>query len=103
MKTAIVLFVYAGIIEAGGVAGFVKAGRRASLIASSVFGALLVAAGAMLWLDVTAGLYFAFIITMALVGLFGSRFSRTKKFMPAGLMLVVSVIVLGALASVARN
>lgn len=89
----IYLFVFGVVTIAGGVMGFVKAKSRASLIAGSISGIALLAAG---WLiggssTTTTGLALGFAISLALAGRFGNAFRQTKKVMPAGLMAGLGV------------
>jgi uncharacterized membrane protein (UPF0136 family) len=92
----IVLSLYALLLAAGGVMGFVKARSRPSLIAG--VGSAVVALIAMtisLW-QPNAGLLLAAALALCLCLFFNYRFVTTsRKFMPAGLIAVVSLIVLG--------
>ncbi|XP_010903863.1 transmembrane protein 14C [Esox lucius] len=89
---------YAALVSIGGIIGFVKAGSVTSLVAGLFFGALA-GIGAYLtsrspknvWLSLgTSG-------TLALV--MGMRFLNSWKFMPAGLMTVASLLMLGKTAA----
>ena len=53
--------------------------------------------------QILAGLWSAAVVALALSVVFGSRFSKTKKFMPSGMLLVVSVLALGFFAMAARR
>lgn len=90
MKPEIVLWLYLVVLLAGGVYGFVKARSRISLISALVFGALL-AAAALGWLG---GVYAGDVILTVLVVVFAQRFGKTRKFMPAGLMVVLTIAAL---------
>jgi len=95
------LFVFGAITIAGGVIGFVKAKSRASLIAGSISGAALIAAGALVGsANNTMALGLGFIVSLALAGRFGNAYRTTKKLMPAGLIAALSIggIVLTLLA-----
>ena len=74
----------------GGLMGFIKAKSKVSLIMSSIF-ALLLALYNLGKIDVK---YFPEILIGLLIVIFGIRLAKTKKFMPAGLMLILSVAVL---------
>ena len=90
MTTAqVLLWVYIALLMAGGLAGFIKAGSKASLIASSIFAAVL----ALFALDIFP-LEMYWVILLVLLLFFGNRFRRSKKFMPAGMMAIVTLIVL---------
>jgi uncharacterized membrane protein (UPF0136 family) len=103
MSTAIVaiyLYVFGAITIAGGVVGFVKAKSRASLIAGGISGALLVVAGYLVGSGSRTGLFLGLLVSLALAGRFGMAFKKSRKVMPAGLILVLALagIVLSALA-----
>ncbi len=91
----VVLGVYALLLAVGGVIGYTKAGSRPSLIAG-----LLSAFAAFVALLITPsnprfGLAAAALVALVLAGFFGYRFvAKTRKFMPAGLLAVLSVLVL---------
>lgn len=87
-------FVFAALTIAGGVMGFVKAGSMASIIAGGVSGLLIVVAAVLLKSNVVAGLVLGGVVSLALVGRFAPAFLSTGKFMPAGLMAILSVIAL---------
>ena len=96
----IVLIAYGVLVAAGGIFGYVKSQSRPSLIAGSVSGLFLIAAGLLVLMGVAAGAYFGFAVTVVLVVLFGMRFGKTRKFMPSGMMLALSVVVAGVLMSI---
>ena len=88
-----ILVGYAVLLVVGGLIGYRKAGSRPSLIAGSVSGAVaLLAAGLMLrdgraiWLGVVLAALMLIVFTI--------RFTKTRKFMPSGLLGVVSGAVL---------
>jgi uncharacterized membrane protein (UPF0136 family) len=85
----IVLWVYIVLLEAGGVVGFVKAGSRASLIASSVFALPLILAALGIVPAVVADGVIGFLLVFM-----GVKFAKSKKFMPSGLMVILSVAAL---------
>ncbi len=85
----IVLWVYIVLLEAGGLVGFLKAGSKASLIASSVFALPLILAALGILPAVVADGVIAFLLVFM-----GVKFAKSKKFMPSGLMVVLSVLAL---------
>jgi uncharacterized membrane protein (UPF0136 family) len=89
----IVLIVYAFIVLGGGVAGFRIDGSRTSLMMGSTTGLMLAISGALVLLGNKSGAYYGLGVNMALILVFGSRYLRTMKMVPAGLMLAASVIV----------
>jgi uncharacterized membrane protein (UPF0136 family) len=92
------LAVYALLLAVGGVIGFVKARSRPSLIAGI---ASAIAALAALGLALTGsrfGVPLGMTLAVILFVFFGYRYAlRSHKFMPSGLMAVVSLVVLGVL------
>ncbi len=84
-----ILWTYIALLIAGGVIGFVKAGSRASLIASLAFAVPLVLAAfgvlPSIVADVVVGFLFVF---------FGMKFVKGKKFMPGGFMAILSGVLL---------
>lgn len=89
--SATVLCVYIVLLLAGGLMGFIKAGSKVSLITSAVSAALL---GLCVWSKMV---YPAGGIILALNAVFTIRYNKTRKFMPAGLMVILSLVTLVAL------
>jgi uncharacterized membrane protein (UPF0136 family) len=89
----VVLWIYIVLLLAGGVMGFVKAGSKISLITSSIFAILL----ALCVLGIIRPFYIAEILIGLLIVVFGMRFAKGRKFMPSGLMLGMSAVVLAIL------
>ena len=86
-------FVFAALVQIGGVIGFIKAKSKASLIAGLISGAVLDVAAVLTMLGHTqAGLIVGLIITVLLLGRFAPAFFKTKKFMPAGLIFILGII-----------
>ena len=70
--------------------GYLKAKSKVSVIMSSIFALLL----ALFNLGKINVQYFPEILIGLLIVIFGIRLAKTKKFMPAGLMLILSIAVL---------
>ena len=85
-----VLWVYVALLIVGGLMGFIKGKSKISLISSLIFAVVL----ALVALGTIAPHYVAIGIVAFLLVFFGARFMRSKKVMPAGMMSVVSLIVL---------
>jgi len=98
----VVLGVYGIVLIVGGVMGQVKSGSTVSLAAGGICGlASLVA----LWVslsDPAQGFLIGAMLALLLTGIFLSRFFRTRKFMPAGMVLLLSIVV-GILLVVIRQ
>jgi len=69
-----VLWVYIVLLVVGGLIGFLKAGSKMSLLSSAIFAALLI---------------LAFVVVV-----FAFRLAKTKKFMPSGLLLLLTLAAL---------
>jgi len=85
----IILLIYAILLEAGGAMGFIKAGSKASVIASTIFAAII-----FLFIFDLLPIEYASTVLAFLVVFFIVRFAKSKKFMPNGMMLILTVITL---------
>lgn len=85
-----ILWIYIGLLVIGGLIGFFKAKSKVSLIMSLAFAAAL----AFCALDVVFKGYVTDALLGALAIVFAIRTFKTKKFMPAGLMLVLTLAML---------
>ena len=85
-----ILWIYIVLLVVGGMIGFFKAGSKVSLIMSVSFAAALslCATGTVFQPGV------ATVLLAALLIVFGMRLAKTKKFMPSGLMLVLTLAAL---------
>lgn len=90
MDTTLVLWIYIVLLVIGGIMGFVKGKSLISLVMALVFAIplSLIAAGQ---LRVS---HLEDILLVILLIVFGMRLAKTRKFMPAGLMLLLTVLVL---------
>jgi len=86
-----VLLVYGAVMLFGGVMGY-RAGSRASLIAGTASGVLLLGSWLLTRSSPEAGLWCGAAISLLLCGVTGMRLAKTRKFMPSGLLLGLSVI-----------
>jgi uncharacterized membrane protein (UPF0136 family) len=96
------LGIYAVLLAVGGVIGFVRARSRPSLIAGvgSAVGALMALGLAIV--GSRFGFPLGFTLALVLFVFFGYRYAlQAHRFMPSGLMAVVSLIVVGVMAVVA--
>src|SRR5687768_16750468 len=93
ITTAGFYLLFFGIVSvAGGVMGFLKAKSKASLIAGSISGVLLVAAGLLARQGDKKGLILGLVVGIALLGRFGAVFAKTRAMVPAGIIALLSVI-----------
>src|ERR1041384_5193088 len=91
-STHVFYFVFGALSIVGGLIGFLKAKSKASLIAGGISGVLLIVAAMLLKSNVTAGLVLGGIISLALAGRFVPALLKGGKFMPAGMMAILSVV-----------
>lgn len=90
----IVLVLYALFMLSGGIMGFKAAGSKASLYSGSVSAILLLLALVISWSAPVHGLWLGAILTILLCCTFAARLAKTARFMPSGMLLVVSVLAL---------
>ena len=89
-----ILWIYIILLIAGGLIGFFKAGSKISLIMSAAFAAVLILTTLNGVFTPSARYQLANIVMGALLVVFAVRLTRTKKFMPNGLMLVITIVAL---------
>lgn len=96
---------YGILIFVGGLMGHAKAGSTASLVMGAIFGILLlVAAGCMFsQRNYLKGTYFALGLTFILDAFFSYRYLSSMKFLPSGLLSLISLGILLLLVSHIRQ
>jgi|SRR5436190_1224059 len=90
MTATKILWIYIVLLVIGGLIGFLKGKSKVSLIMSVCFAAALSLCAARIIFQP----YVADILLAVLLIVFAMRLAKTKKFMPAGLMLVVTLAAL---------
>ncbi len=85
-----ILWIYIVVLVAGGLVGLLKANSKISLIMSLAFAAAL----ALCATDIVQVPRLADVILIFLVVFFGLRFAKSKKFVPAGLMSILTAATL---------
>lgn len=96
MKTKLTgwtLFIYALLVLAGGIIGFLKAQSSASLVMGIIFAILLLTSSWLFFKGRASGFYLGLFSTGVLGAFFLYRLILTHKFMPPGLMVILSLIV----------
>lgn len=78
--------VYGIVIAGGGIGAFMKSGSKPSIISGVTAGIVLAAAYA------KDSVPIALFTAAALTLVFGIRLAKTKKFMPAGMLCIVSLL-----------
>ncbi|MBW4647167.1 MAG: hypothetical protein KME06_00480 [Kastovskya adunca ATA6-11-RM4] len=98
MNLAVIVAIAYGVLSIiGGIVGYKQAQSKMSLISGSVSGTLLILGGVVATLGQAWGLILAAVITAVLIVVFLIRLFKTRKFMPAGLMTILGVVVLAVM------
>jgi uncharacterized membrane protein (UPF0136 family) len=92
------VLIFAILVAAGGVMGYIRAGSTASLVAGAISGILLAGSAiAMMRGSYQAGWWVALVVTILLLARFGMAALKEFKMMPGGMVIIMSLIVLAAL------
>ena len=94
----VVLWIYIVLLFVGGLMGFLKAKSQVSLFMSAGFAVALIITTV---LQEPTARHLVNILMAALLIVFTVRLAKTKKFMPAGMMLVITIAAL-ALRNIPR-
>jgi uncharacterized membrane protein (UPF0136 family) len=94
---ALTTLVYGILSIAGGAIGYKQAGSQVSLISGLISGLLLLVGAYFLFGGTATGLFMSGIVSLLLVIVFVARLVKTKKFMPAGLMIIFGAVNLAVL------
>jgi uncharacterized membrane protein (UPF0136 family) len=89
-----VLWVYIVLLLIGGLMGYLKAKSRVSVISSTVCAVILILTGLQGVFQPSFARGLANIVMLVLLIVFTIRLIKTKKFMPAGMMLFVTIAAL---------
>jgi uncharacterized membrane protein (UPF0136 family) len=100
MNLSIVAAICYGILAIiGGIIGYIQAASKVSLFSGGISGLLLIFAAYCQIQGQTWGLILAAFITAILVAVFAFRLTKTRKFMPAGLMIIAGMLALAVMVS----
>lgn len=98
MPTAWIILIYGILTAAGGTFAYLSVKSVPSIVAGGASGLLLIFAGYMMLRgSYTAGWWIALVVTLALLARFGATAFSNFKFMPGGMMILLSLIALVAL------
>ncbi len=75
----------------GGILGYTRGNSKISLISGGICGSLLIAGGVMEWQGIPWGLILATGVAILLVIVFIIRLIKTRKLMPALLMIIAGL------------
>jgi uncharacterized membrane protein (UPF0136 family) len=92
--TAIIVWIYGVLMGVGGVIGYLKVRSKASLLSGVGFGLMLLASGYGVWQSSRDSLVASAVIAALLVAIFAVRLMKTRRFMPAGVLAVLSLVAL---------
>ncbi|WP_016950291.1 TMEM14 family protein [Anabaena sp. PCC 7108] len=81
----------------GGIIGYIQAKSKVSLLSGSMSGLLLIFSAYCQLQGQTWGLTVAAFITGILIFFFALRLAKTRKFMPAGLMIILGMLTLAVI------
>jgi uncharacterized membrane protein (UPF0136 family) len=90
LRPDVVLWIYIVLLVIGGLIGYFKAGSKMSLIVSAAFAAILT----LCQIGVVFQRKMIDVILAILLVVFAWRLSKSKKFMPAGMMIILTVVTL---------
>ena len=95
MNSSIIAALTYGILAMiGGIIGYIKANSQVSLFSGIISGLLLILAAYFQIQGQAWALILAVLVTGILVIFFALRLAKTRKFMPAGLMVILGVLAL---------
>ncbi|MDB6018861.1 MAG: small integral rane protein [Pedosphaera sp.] len=86
----LILWVYIVLLFVGGLVGYLKAGSKISLIMSASFAAILILCSKGMIFQRSA----ADLVLVILLVFFAVRLTKSKKFMPNGMMAVLTLAAL---------
>ncbi|HEX8550161.1 MAG TPA: TMEM14 family protein [Abditibacteriaceae bacterium] len=93
-KASLVSLVYGAFIAAGGIAGYITKGSLASIISGGACGAILIGCGLAMRKGMSAAWWVALVVTLMILGRFGSAFARTGDVWPSAITAAVSLVAL---------
>jgi uncharacterized membrane protein (UPF0136 family) len=85
-----ILWIYIVLLFLGGLMGFLKAGSKMSLIMSAAFAVVLILCA----INIISFPHAADYVMLFLLVFFAMRLTKSKKFMPNGLMSIITLAAL---------
>ncbi len=92
--SAYALLVYGFFVFIGGMIGYAKAHSLPSLVVGVVSAIILIASSIAMFKQSILGAFVGIALTILLALFFSYRYIQSYKFMPAGLMVLLSLIVI---------
>ncbi|WGV23680.1 TMEM14 family protein [Halotia branconii] len=100
MNLSIVAALAYGILALiGGIIGYIQAHSQVSLLSGTISGLLLIFAAYFQFQGQNWALILAVGVTVVLVAFFAFRLAKTRKFMPAGLMIILGTLALAVMVN----
>ncbi len=100
MNLSVIAAIAYGVLTiVGGIIGYFQAHSQVSLLSGTISGLLLFATAYLQLQGNVWGLILAIAVTAALVIFFALRLAKTRKFMPAGLMIILGMLSLAILVN----
>ncbi len=93
-NATLILWIYIVLLFVGGLIGFLKAGSKISLITSACFAGILILCNVDLIFKRDVADMLSTGVLVFLLVFFAFRLTKTKKFMPSGLMAVLTLATL---------
>jgi uncharacterized membrane protein (UPF0136 family) len=87
----LLLYIYGVLLILGGLMGYIKAKSVPSLVAGGVCGVIALLLG--YYYTWYFAPHAAFLLALLLIFMMGRRYLNSRKFMPAGLIVILSIIV----------
>jgi uncharacterized membrane protein (UPF0136 family) len=94
LNATLILWIYIVLLFVGGLIGFLKAGSKISLITSACFAAILILCNVGLVFQRNVADMLSTGVLVFLLVFFALRLTKTKKFMPSGLMAILTLATL---------
>ncbi|MEO9595698.1 TMEM14 family protein [Rhodopirellula bahusiensis] len=95
--SVIVTAIFGAFVVFGGVMGYVKAQSKASLIAGSITGGLLLLSAFLIARGMTAGAILGIVVSLLLIGQFGPSLKKKMKVMPNLLVVILGLVTVATL------
>jgi uncharacterized membrane protein (UPF0136 family) len=94
LNATLILWIYIVLLFVGGLIGFLKAGSKVSLITSACFAGILILCNVGLIFQPDMAYILETGVLVFLMVFFAFRLTKSKKFMPNGLMAVLTLATL---------
>lgn len=102
-SSALTLAIYGLLILIGGIIGHIQAKSTISLVMGLIFGVMIMGSAFALYQKKRASIWISLSLVLLLDAFFSYRFFKTLKFMPSGLMMLLSLATLLVLVKQLRS